>query len=290
MDNSALELLEQSTLETGEQLKVYRLITPAEKAVPERVKRYIMASLGYDNYRQYINDQAYWRIYYRSAFDGNGAIDHLYLAEVDGNFAARVWFAYSRRTHFGNFGNVYTEPEYRQRGLMNVLMKHCMAGFQASDARMLCCSSGNKFAVKSYLKSGFHLVYGGETGPLCLLKKEYGSHFFDIVKEYYSDKTIVKVRPGDIDDQYDCDKVLTKLPAMRQMPPEPAPEGAPFVTEFRIALQESINGNGKVMVAENVKGAIVGYSWQLKLYGRTVTHTVMHPDCREQKDLLLDFD
>jgi GNAT superfamily N-acetyltransferase len=284
-----MQLLEESTLSTGEQLKVYRLITPAENNVPERVKRYITASLGYDNYRKYVNDQAYWRLYYRMVFDGEGAIDHLYLAEVDGVFAARIWFAYSRRTFFGNFGNVYTEPEYRKRGLMNILMKHCMAGFQQSDARMLCCSSGSKFAVDSYVKSGFHLIYGGETGPLCLLKKEYGSHFFDIAKEYYSDNKIVKVRPGTIDDQYDCDKVLDKLPAMRENPPEPPPAGGCFVTEYRIAFQEMLNGNGRILVAENAKGAAVGYSWQLRLYGRTVSHSVLHPDCRNQQDLMLNF-
>ena len=125
MNDSALELLEESILFTGEQLKVYRLITPSEKVVPKRVIQYMIASLGYDEYRKYVNDQNYWRLYYRTAFENKGAVDHLYLAEVNGEFAARVWFAYSRKSGFGNFGNVCTETEHRKKGLMSILMKHC---------------------------------------------------------------------------------------------------------------------------------------------------------------------
>lgn len=290
MQESALDLLEEGVLSGGENYKIYRLVTPTERVVPKRVKQYITASLGFDNYRMYVNDQSYWRLYYRTAFDNQGAVDHLYLAEVDGEFAARVWFAYSRRSGFGNFGNVYTETEHRQKGLMNILMKHCVAGFEASDAKMLCCSTGNKIAAASYIKSGFHLIYGGEVGPLCLLKKSCGNHFLDVAKKYYSDNRIVKVRPGTIDDQYDCDKILDKLPEMRANPPEPAPEAGCFVTEFRIACQEMLNGNGKVLVAENSSGVCVGYSWKLNLFGREVTRVVLHPDCRNQNDLMLNFE
>lgn len=290
MSDSALELLENGILSNGEPFKVYRLITPAEKTVPKQVIQYMIASLGYDNYRKYVNDQNYWRLYYRTAFDSQGAVDHLYLAEVNGSFAARVWFAYSRNSGFGNFGNVYTEPEHRRKGLMGILMKHCVAGFEASSAKMLCCSTGSKFAAASYIKSGFHLIYGGETGPLCLLKKQYGNHFLDMAEKYYSDNKIVKVRPAVIDDQYDCDKILDKLPAMRSDPPEPPPEAGCFVTEFRIAYQEMLNGSGKVLVAENSSGVCVGYSWQLNIFGKTVSHAVLHPDCRDQKNLMLNFD
>ncbi|MBQ4315508.1 MAG: GNAT family N-acetyltransferase [Lentisphaeria bacterium] len=290
MSDSALELLETTVLSTGENCKVYRLITPTEKVVPKRVIQYVISSLGYDNYRKYVNDQNYWRLYYRTAFSNQGAVDHLYLAEVNGEFAARVWFAYSRRSGFGNFGNVYTETEHRQKGLMSILMRHCVAGFEASDAKMLCCSTGSKIAAASYVKSGFHLIYGGETGPLCLLKKELGDHFSDVAEKYYKDNKIVKVRPGTIDDQYDCDKILDKLAAMRANRSEPPPEAGCFVTEYRIAFQESLNGNGKVLVAENSMGAAVGYSWQLNLYGRKVTHVVLHPDCRDQRELMLNFD
>ena len=289
MPDSALDLLEEGCLAGGECYKIYRLITPTERVIPKRVKQYITASLGFDEYRKYVNDQNYWRLYYRTVLDNQGAVDHLYLAEVEGEFAARVWFAYSKRSGFGNFGNVYTETEHRQKGLMSILMKHCAAGFESSDAKMLCCSTGSKVAAANYIKSGFHLIYGGETGHMCLLKKECGKHFLDMAEKYYSNNLIVKVRPGTIDDQYDVDKIMDKLPAMRSNPPEPPPESGCFITEYRIAYQEVLNGNGKILVAENSSGVCVGYSWKLKIYGREVTHTVLHPDCRHQKDLLLKF-
>jgi hypothetical protein len=42
-------------------LKIWRIITP-DTAVPARVVRYLMGSLGFDTYRVAVQDHAYWRL------------------------------------------------------------------------------------------------------------------------------------------------------------------------------------------------------------------------------------
>ncbi len=282
-----LEVLSEKKLSTGENLRILRLITPAD-FVPERVKRYMIASLGYDTYRNAVNELNYWRLYFRAVFDGEGAVDHLYLAEVDGELAARVWFAYSRRSGYGNFGNVYTEPEFRRRGLMNELMAPCLNDFSNSPAKMICCSSGNKIAVNSYLKDGFHLIYDGETGPLCLLKPEYGKHFGEVETAAFDGSPVGNIRCGTIDDQYDCDKFLfytrpLRSQSFRRIGP------ASFVTDYRTAFQEVRCGHGAVTVAENRTGTIVAYAFALKCFGQNCLDFTVHPDNASDVPALLEF-
>ena len=91
-------VLSEKKMADGRTLRVLRYVSP-EDEVPERVVRYVIGSLGFDSYNEYIQTQAYWRSWYRESFEGklDGVASHLYLAEVDGVLAARVWFAYARR-------------------------------------------------------------------------------------------------------------------------------------------------------------------------------------------------
>lgn len=283
------EIIEEKTLASGEKLRILRLVMPSETPVPERFKRYIAASLGYDSYYRAVSEINYWRLYFRSAMDGNGAVDHLYLAEVDGALAARAWFAYSRRSGYGNFGNVYTEPEYRRRGLMNKLMEPLMRDFYASDAKMLCCATGSEFAAQVYFKHGFHAIYGGKTGPLCALKKEYGSHFLDLQNSAFDGSPVQVIRVGAIDDQYDCDKFLAyheQLWGKGMFRPRGP---ASLIVDYRTAYQETRRGNGTVAVAENGKGTIVAWAFALKIAGQNCMNITFHPNCSDGAVKLIRF-
>ena len=182
-----MPIVSQGNLADGRALRILRFVSPTDD-VPEDIVRYVIGSLGFDSYNRYIQAQAYWRSWYRKSFDGllEGVASHLYVAEVEGEFAARLWFAYSRENGLGNFGNVYTEPRFRRLGLMNELLGPCMTDFDAAqDARILCCASGNRFAVASYLKHGFRLPFGGETGRLERTRRP-GEDFFSIGRELQS--------------------------------------------------------------------------------------------------------
>ena len=283
-----MELLKETQLSDGRALRIYRQITPDTQAVPERLIRYIISSIGFDSFRKFVHDQNYWRLYYRTAFEGEGAIDHLYLAEVDGTFAARVWFAYSPTSGFGNFGNVYTEPEFRRLGLMNELMVYCVRDFLASPAKLLCCATGNQYAAASYRKHGFQMTYGGETGMMHIINPRYGSHFSDLEKLCFDGSPVVKVRPGTPGDQFDCDKFLVHTSAMRGKGRGTAGPDA-YVSEYRVAWQDHKMGSAVTAVAENAKGTVVAYAYAVKAFGRNCLNFTVHPDNTGDVKELLQF-
>ena len=108
-----------------------------------------------------------------------------------------------------------TEVQFRNRGIMMELLKFCLDAFYRSPAEMLCCASGNPYAVASYRKAGFELIYGGERGPLCLIRK---GTFFEAAREAFQGARIAKVRCGTIGDQFDCDKFLAYIPEVKKRP------------------------------------------------------------------------
>ena len=283
-----MELLKESKLADGRSLRIYRQITPDTAPVPEKLIRYVISSIGFDSYRKFVHDQNYWRLYYRTAFDGEGAVDHLYVAEVDGTFAARVWFAYSPTSGFGNFGNVFTEPEFRRLGLMNELLAFCIKDFMDSPAKLLCCGTGNKFAAAAYRKVGFQMTYSGETGMMHIINPKYGSHFTALEKVCFDGSPVAKVRLGTPGDQFDCDKFLVHTAAMRGKPRGTAGPDA-YVSEYRVAWQDHKIGTAVTAVAENGNGTVVAYAYAVKAFGRNCLSFTVYPDNTGDIKELLEF-
>ena len=58
--------LSEKKMADGRTLRVLRFVSP-EDEVPERVVRYVIGSLGFDSYNEYIQTQAYWRSWYRES-------------------------------------------------------------------------------------------------------------------------------------------------------------------------------------------------------------------------------
>ena len=262
-----MNILEEKKLANGELLRILHWCSP-EKA-PRKYMDYIAAAWGAENPKL---GQAFytlngWRGYFQDAMQGKyypDVIDHWFFAEIDGECAGRIWFAYSARSHRGNFGNVRTEPQYRQRGIMGELMKYCMAEIRRSPVKTLCCSTTNKFAAATYLKNGFHLIYGGETGPLCFSGEDL---FLEQAKRAFAGNRITEIRPGGIGDQFDCDKFLTYIPELyhRELPVLTGP--AALVDDYRLAYQEQIGGRSVVYVALNEQKECCGYAFSIMLAG-----------------------
>jgi GNAT superfamily N-acetyltransferase len=273
-----IEIVTEKKLSDGTGLRVSRFAPPDES--PFRITRYLMASLGYEGWRNGFRETGYWRQYYRESLAGNFAgeiADLLYLAEIDGQFASRMWFAHSRRSGIGNFGHVFTEPEFRQRGLMRELLAPCVEDFMRSPAKLLACATGSAFAARSYIKHGFELIYGGETGPLALMKPGLGT-FTEYEKRAFAGSRITLVRKGTPGDQFDCDKFLAYSEKVHRNPRDRRVFAAAGVSDFRCAMQESLSGNGLVTVAENPAGVITGYAFILRINSGYVMDFKLHPD------------
>ena len=281
-----LDILQETKLADGRNVRITRIVTP-EPNVPERAIRYLMGSLSFEKYRQYVKDQAYWRLYDREALDGHTAdtvTDYFYFAEVDGQFAARLWFAYNKRSGFGNFGNVYTEAGFRRLGLMTMLLKPCVEDFHASGAKMLCCATGNVFAANSYRKVGFKTIYGGETGPMTITKVD----FFEEDAKAFPGNEPLTIRPGTPGDQFDIDKFLAYSKAMYGFPRCHHVGIAAHISDYRIAFQEHLSGNGPINVAVTPSGYVVGFAYALNYYGETVLDFTTHPSYTENAAELLN--
>ena len=187
-----MEVLDEKQLPSGETLRILHWSSP-EKA-PKKYIDYIAFSMGSEDFHRYFYTIAGWRAYFSDAMNGKyfpDVVDHWFFAEVNGECAGRIWFAYSAKSLRGNFGNVMTESRYRGRGIMTELMKHCMEEIRRSPANMLCCIASGKM-VPVYSKYGFRLICGGESGPLCFIKN---GTFASEAERAFSGGHITEVRP-----------------------------------------------------------------------------------------------
>jgi len=271
-----MEVMNEKKLPGGEPFRLHHWCSP--EPIPARFVRYMAASFGYEKYRESLCDIAYWRLYSRESMNGKFApevIDHWFFAEVDGELAARMWFAYSAKSGIGNFGHVETEPEYRKRGIMNEMLPPCMETVRRSPVRMLFCMTGNPVAIRGYEKVGFRLIYGGKSGPLVFAPSE---DYEAVSRRAFAGTGMAKIRTGGIGDQFECDKFLayseSVYPGHRHLRRGPAI----WIYEFRSAYQEMCSGNGCVMVAENRQGTIVGYAYALNIMGNPLLDFTVHGD------------
>ena len=279
------EPLDERKMADGRTLRILRYVSPGDE-VPEPVVRYVAGSLGFDSYNAGIRPQAYWRCWYRESFDGllDGVASHLYVAEVDGEFAARLWFAYSRASGFANFGNVFTEPGFRRLGLMEALLAPCMADFEAArDARILCCGTGSRFVAEAYRRHGFRLTYGGEFGPMARTRRP-GEDFRSIEREAFADARLASIRPGRPDDQFVTDKFIAHTaPVLDRLGVRRGPAAA--VPDFMTARIEAEAGGGALLVACNAAGTVTGHAFALASGGAGLldftAHAASFPDVPE---------
>ena len=218
-------------------------------------------SLGFDPYRSDTIGLAYWRLYFRDRFAGIGSeslSDFCYSAYMDGTFAGRMWFAYDRFHKIGNFGHVYTEPEFRGKGVMHTLFELLLKDLRASDAEIVCCVSGAKL-VPFYATGGFKLIYGGESGPLAWIRS---GTFAEKLQEFYPEPAPCRVRSGQFSDQFVLDKLLAYAPELMHRPAER--KFTTMLWDYRSAFQEFQRGNAVILVSENAQSRPVGYAWALR--------------------------
>lgn len=271
-----MEIIEHGEMPDGRTYEIVRIVTP-DPEVPEEVVRYFIASFGFDKYRVAVYGLALWRSYFRDSLAGVYApevIDHHYIMKIGGRYAGRLWFGYNTRTGRGNFGNVYTETEFRHQGVMGVLLRRFRLDFDASPATMLCCESGNPYAVPSYLKTGFQLIYGGKGGPLALCK---AGTFADAEARLFPGGDAVTRRPGGIGDQFECDKILAYSQGVFRHPRQNRCGLSVLLGYYQTAYQETLSGNGIVNVLENSVGAVPGYAFAVNFFGEPVLDFRFHP-------------
>ena len=138
-------VIAEKKLATGEQARVVLIVPPEEDGLRG------MYAVGTE-----------WKHYYnRAMIVGHDQFieDRVFIAEVDGVPAARLWYGWSKRTLRGNFGNIFTNYTHRRRGLLNLLLECFKKDFDASPAQMLCCHA-SEWRIPVYEKYGLQTLHG----------------------------------------------------------------------------------------------------------------------------------
>ncbi len=194
-------VIAEKKLVTGEQARVVLIVPPEE-----------------DGLRGMYEVSAEWRHYYnRAMITGHDQFieDRVFIAEVEGVPAARLWYGWSKRTLRGNYGNIFTNYAHRKRGLLNILLECFKADYDASPAQMLCCHASG-WRIPVYEKYGFHVLHGNEESDAMGIVKPELCSCRQLMNRLYADCTVTALRDGDCGDQFDCDKCLVYTDAMWQ--------------------------------------------------------------------------
>ena len=261
-----------------EEYEIFRFEPKGEKG-PSDFLQYFLSSFIL-NYHGSCSDLGYWLKDLQNRFEGiycNYTRDFFYAVKINGTFVGRLWFAFSRKSGFGNFGHICTEPDFRRKGILHLLMKQFEKDFQIFQPRFISCATGNPIAAKCYSSYGFSLPFGGETGPLI-----YGEDFQKLQQEVFSIPS-VRIRPGNPADQFDCDKFLAIVPDLYM--DKKYSKSSPL--DFRTSLINTISGNGVLNVLENENGIAVGYAFAQNNYPENLIDFLIHPVYWDNAELLL---
>ncbi|MCK4401051.1 GNAT family N-acetyltransferase [bacterium] len=262
-------------LRTGEKM-IVKCIEPPEERYREKLMRFL----------EHKDDL--WMRDISERLKGNYSefcIDRYFIEEIGENVISQMWYGISKKTKMGNFGHVYTEPEYRKKGITNELMKFFLDDFQRSKGKALFCGTGSPWIADIYKKYGFQLIKKDtDCGPMVLIKPEYAKDFKELEDEYFQPGLSVNARIGNIGDQFDCDKVLAYSTGLEKLSQN---WHQVFLTSqistFMQALFKVEDGKGLVTVAESTKGSIVGYAFILALGslmedGAKTLDFIIHPN------------
>jgi GNAT superfamily N-acetyltransferase len=194
-------------------------------------------------------------------------IDRYFVGEIDGRIVGQAWYGLPRAgTGVGNFGHVYTEPEFRGRGVATHLVRLLAEDFACSDGVCLLCGAGRE-SLPIYRRVGFQTIEpGAEHGPTVLLNPSAAGSFEELEQRYYLPGLAVQVRPGHAGDRHDCDRMLDFSPAARALRRRwRAVFIAARVPTFMDALFGVEDGRGLVTVLANAEGRIMGWAFALTL-------------------------
>ncbi len=186
-------------LRNGERL-VIRLISPPAPEYTERLTAFL------DHKPDVVVRKI--RRQLSGAYRGE-CVDRFFIGEIDGRLAGHIWYGYGiDGAGTANFGEVFTAPEHRRKGVADALTAAFATDFAASPARLALCTAGEA-ATRIYARHGFRTVIpDANRGPLICLKPCFGSSFIDYAENYYRPGQPVRVTPGSLRHRHDIDCTL----------------------------------------------------------------------------------
>lgn len=199
-------------------------------------------------------------------------LDRYFVGEIDGRPVGNAWYGLprvddGRRWGIGNFGHVYTEPEWRGRGIAGELTRLLLEDFNAEPTgSCLLCSAGAD-AGRIYRRFGFEFIPPTATsGPMCYIKPSVASDFATLDAQYFAPGLPARVRPGHIGDRHDLDRMLDfSAPWIAARDHWHRVGFSTLAPTYIAALHYVEDGRGIVTVLQTDSGSLVGYAFVLSL-------------------------
>ena len=192
--------------------------------------------------------------------------DRFFVGEIDGEIAGQLWYGFPRQgSGIANFGEVYTEPKHRRKGITTLLMEDFAADFAAGSAVAAFCNCGRRHVAEIYMGQGFRYALPGDAfGALALLKGGCGdpAGFAAFEADYYAAGKPLATGVGSMVHRHDVDKLLRLAFQMRG----PCPErlgGTARVESYADALFLAEDGRGLVAVATTPDRRVAGWAFFL---------------------------
>lgn len=160
---------------------------------------------GFDTGRSYA-DMMRHRISGAAADECN---DIYYVAHEGGRGVSRHWMGFGRHDDaIGNWGNFYTVPESRGKGIGGKLLDFWYKDFKETEPKPLCflCTAGSVELTRLYSRFGFRPAISGRNfGPLYMPVGDSPASFKDFCDAYYKPSSVLIHRPASIGYRHEID-------------------------------------------------------------------------------------
>jgi ribosomal protein S18 acetylase RimI-like enzyme len=219
--------------------------------------------------------------------------DRYFVGEVAGRIVGQAWYGLAREAGWGvgNFGHVYTEPDFRGQGVASEIVRVLVAHFQSEPlGKCLLCSASAE-SGRMYRQFGFEFIPPtAQSGPMGLVK---GETFAALEQRYFAPGRPVVVGEGHIGHRHDLDRMMDFSPAWIEARRRwHFAFIASTVPTYMAALHAVEDGRGLLRVLLTQDGSVVGYAFVLTLGTpheprlKTLDFAV-HPHYLDQAEMLL---
>ena len=184
-----------------------------EKYIPGEPKNKAYDAL-FEMMKDFDNDKSYAdMIRYRiSGAVSNECNDRYYVAYEDGKAASRHWSGWGKHSNaIGNWGNFYTAPQFRGKGIGGKLLRFWYEDFQTVSNPPICfmCTAATGELTQLYGRFGFKpAIEGTEFGFLYMPLGNSPDTFREFHQTYYQPSDILYHRRASINYRHEIDCLL----------------------------------------------------------------------------------
>lgn len=176
----------QLEIKNGEILHIDVLKCPLDEALGEKIIRFLHEAFGYEDFSL---SRAT-----KGEFEDTSS-NYFFIGYINGKMVSSCWYIVSKRNpEVGGYGEVFTEPEHRSKGIALVMTNIAMSHFGEHGGQAMYLGTGNPIAYRVYERAGFSTYMGAVMRYLKEQNENYDESYF----EYSGHPTLRQAVWGDL--------------------------------------------------------------------------------------------